>query len=229
MLRYQILSIEKQETKESFSAFHASFLEEFKDELAAAFKRKVDADARARANMGNMSEADGQGAVPKMSPLFERAGDLQETESAVIRTADGPTDCAESDGPGPSDAQAPNAQASNASESMFWKAIRGVYRKLARVYHPDKRGGSKALFQKVNKLWTKRSALRLLSMAQAVGVELDFVTKDNLDILELDVTGISRKIAGMKSSLVWRWSEASDAERAELRGKIAARLASGGK
>jgi hypothetical protein len=229
VFHYSFLDLELQETKERFKQFNAEFMEAFKEEINEAFTHKVAARERARkdaeeASLRAFSSSEDAGGV--------RCTDIQlsESDDAGAPTREGSAERG-SGGAGPergSDGAVPELEIETDGppeprSGDFWKKMKTVYKRLTLRCHPDKPGGSAELFRRISKWWKKGAALRLLSQAHAMGIELDFLvlTVDDMATLEADIQRVEAHIANTKSTLAFKWGTSTELERVLLRRQFA--------
>ena len=93
--------------------------------------------------------------------------------------------------------------------------VNKLYRKLARITHPDK-GGSMEVFQLVNLEYSNGNVLGLLVLANKFGVSVPDLSTYTESDFNVDIQVLSDRTSRIKSSLAWAWQEADPERKKEL-------------
>ena len=87
---------------------------------------------------------------------------------------------------------------------------KNLYKKLSKKTHPDK-GGSEEEFKDLNTLYEKEDILGMIIKAEEYNIDVSDlkIDKPEEEFKEL-CTSIEDKIEFIKTTLAWKWAEASD-------------------
>ena len=94
---------------------------------------------------------------------------------------------------------------------------KSLYRKIMIETHPDKKtNNSSDLYVEATKAKKENNLQKLLDVGKKLNLSLTEISRDQLDILESNISHLQQKIHNIKNSYVWVWFHGSQKRRHEV-------------
>ncbi|NBU34432.1 hypothetical protein EB118_17645 [bacterium] len=91
--------------------------------------------------------------------------------------------------------------------------IRGVYRRLTLLTHPDKVKGKSELFRRLQRAYNESNVIEILRIAGELGVKIDLDVKEVRPVFETVIGRLEKEISDLKQTLAWHWAHATEEEK----------------